>query len=101
MKSAARKGAASSAGAVLKAAQFKAEALAIMRRVHETGQPVTVTSRGKPLVRVEPVRDQKARIGYGSMKGTVEILVPDDQLVSGASSAKWATLQEWDEILKS
>jgi prevent-host-death family protein len=100
MKNAARTRTRSHVESTLKAAQFKAEALAVMRRVNETGQPVTITSRGKPIVRIEPIREEKARIGYGSMKGTVEFLVADAQLVS-AGAKDWSTLSEWDEVTKS
>ncbi len=63
------------AASVLQAAEFKAEALAVMRRVSETGQPVTITSRGKALVRIEPIREERRAAGYGSMRGTVEFLL--------------------------
>ncbi len=86
MTSALRRKNAPAAGAVVNAAKFKAEALAVMRRVAETGQAVTVPSRGKALVRIEPVREEGARTGYGWMKGTVTFLVPDEQLVSTPGS---------------
>jgi prevent-host-death family protein len=82
---------------VLQAAEFKAEALAVMRRVSETGQPVTITSRGKALVRIEPIREEGQPTGYGSMRGTVEFLVPEDELVSGERMSDWGTLEEWDQ----
>jgi prevent-host-death family protein len=85
---------------VLQAAVFKAEALAVMRRVQETGQPVTITNRGKPLVRIEPIREPKGRHGYGSMKGTVEFLVSDDEIVSAAHEG-WGAIKEWDQLDKS
>jgi prevent-host-death family protein len=85
---------------VLQAAEFKAEALAVMRRVSETGQPVTITSRGKALVRIEPVREERQVTGYGSMRGTVEFLTSDDELVSGERSGDWGTLGEWSEASK-
>ena len=87
-------------GSTLQAAEFKAEALAVMRRVHQTGQSVTITSRGKALVRIEPIRDRPRRAGYGSMRGTVEFLVPEGQLVSVRHPAAWDTLKEWDEAAK-
>jgi prevent-host-death family protein len=85
---------------VLQAAEFKAEALAVMRRVNETGQPVTVTSRGKALVRIEPIREGRHAVGYGSMRGTVEFLVPESQLVSSGHAGDWGTLEEWSEARK-
>jgi hypothetical protein len=47
-----------------------------------TLRPVTITSRGKELVPIEPIRTTPRRAGYGSMRGTVEILVSEDELVS-------------------
>jgi prevent-host-death family protein len=87
-------------GTVVAAATFKAKALAVMRRVHETGQAVTITSRGKPLVRIEPVRQESVRKGYGAMRGTVELLVPHDELVGVGDPTAWRTLEEWDEATK-
>ncbi len=79
---------------MLKAAHFKARALAVMRRVHETGEPVTVTSHGRPLVRIEPVHEEAAPAGYGCMKGTCELLVPESE-AGGAPARAWGTLREW------
>jgi antitoxin (DNA-binding transcriptional repressor) of toxin-antitoxin stability system len=71
-----------------------------MRRVSETGQPVTITSRGKALVRIEPIREEREATGYGSMRGTVELLVTEDELVSGGRAGDWGTLDEWNEARK-
>jgi prevent-host-death family protein len=87
-------------GIVLQAAEFKAEALAVMRRVQQTGQPVTITSRGKALVRIEPILEGPRVLGYGSMRGTVEYLVPEDELISAALPDDWGTLEEWREASK-
>ena len=79
---------------VLNAADFKARALAVMRSVHERGEAVTVTSHGRPLVRIEPLRDEKEPVGYGCMKGTFELLTPEDKAFAPRASA-WGTLAEW------
>lgn len=63
---------------VLKSAEFKANALAVMRRVRETGEPVTVTSHGRPLVRIVAIRESKEPTGYGCMRATCELLVPQE-----------------------
>lgn len=97
MKQAAQRKRPRRAGAVYAAAAFKAEALAVMRRVNETGQPVTITSRGRPLVRIEPIRREPVRTGYGAMRGTVELLVPEGELSRGGDPTAWRTLEEWDE----
>jgi prevent-host-death family protein len=82
--------------AVLKAADFKARALAVMRRVHDTGEAVTVTSHGRPIVRIEPVRERREPSGYGCMRGTFELLVAEDE-AAGAPASSWGTLREWRE----
>jgi prevent-host-death family protein len=61
-------------GRVLKAAEFKANALAVMRRVRESGEAVTVTSHGRPMVRIEPLRDDAEPTGFGCMRDTCELL---------------------------
>jgi prevent-host-death family protein len=84
---------------VLKASDFKARALAVMRRVHETGEAVTVTNHGRPLVRIEPLREEDEPSGYGCMRGTFELLV-DEVGVRGASPGAWGTLREWHEAFE-
>jgi prevent-host-death family protein len=100
MKTAAGKRSGRASTSVLQAAQFKAEALAVMRRVQQTGQAVTITSRGKALVRIEPILEEPRRAGYGSMRGTVELLVSDDELASPGRPGDWGTLEEWAEAQK-
>jgi len=65
------------AGRVLKAAEFKANALAEMRRVRDSGVGVTVTSHGRPLVCIVPLRDDPQPTGYGCMRDTCELLAPE------------------------
>lgn len=83
--------------AVLQAAEFKAGALAVMRRVRRTGQAVTITSRGKALVRIEPIREEPRSVGYGAMRGTVEVVGSDEEFVSSRHARDWGTLAEWRE----
>ncbi len=78
----------------LKAADFKARALAVMRRVHERGEAVTITSHGRPLVRIEPLREAREPSGYGCMRGTFELLVSEEEAFASRSSG-WDTLREW------
>lgn len=81
---------------VLQAADFKAHALAVIRKVHDTGEEVTVTSHGRPLVRIVALRAQGEPVGYGCMRGTFELLVPEDR-ARGVAAKAWGTLREWDE----
>ena len=50
------------------AGEFKNRCLKLMDQVHKDGIPITVTKRGKPLVRVAPIRSERRRAG---LKGTI------------------------------
>ena len=55
------------------AGTFKARCLDIMKKVQATGEPVVVTRRGTPVVKVVPVRKKKDDI-FGFMKGKGKIV---------------------------
>jgi prevent-host-death family protein len=57
----------------ISAGAFKARCLAIMKTVQATGEPVVVTKRGAPLVKVVPVRSKRSSI-FGFMKGKGRIV---------------------------
>jgi prevent-host-death family protein len=52
---------------------FKARCLAVMKKVQMTGEPVIVTKRGTPVVKVVPVESEKNDI-FGFMAGKVKIV---------------------------
>ena len=52
---------------------FKARCLAIMKKVQMTGEPVIVTKRGTPVVKVVPVQSEKNDI-FGFMTGKFKIV---------------------------
>jgi prevent-host-death family protein len=52
---------------------FKARRLTVMKQVQTTGEPVVVTKRGTPLVKVVPVGKGKNRI-FGFLAGKVKIV---------------------------
>jgi prevent-host-death family protein len=54
------------------AGAFKARCLSVMKDVQATGEPVIITKRGKPLVKVVPVENQTNSL-LGFMKGKVKI----------------------------
>jgi prevent-host-death family protein len=56
----------------VKAAEFKAKCLQLMDEVARTGEPVTVTKRGKPVARLVPAAEKRSPFGF--MKGRVHIL---------------------------
>lgn len=51
---------------VVPAGRFKAECLALLDRVEQTGEPVVVTKRGRPVAEVVPIRAKKL-----TLKGSV------------------------------
>jgi prevent-host-death family protein len=57
----------------IRASAFKARCLAVMDDVQATGEPVVVTKRGKPVVKIVPV-DSKQDDIFGFMKGKFKIV---------------------------
>jgi prevent-host-death family protein len=51
-------------------ANFKARALEIFRRVQETGEPVLITDRGRPVLRLEPYYGEDDAV-LASLRGSV------------------------------
>jgi prevent-host-death family protein len=63
----------------LPASEFKARCLEVMDRVAVTGEPVVVTKRGKPVVRVLPAsRPRKTLRGFleGRVRSVGDIVAP-------------------------
>ena len=58
------------------AGRFKAECLALLDRVAETGEPYVVTRRGRPVAEVVPVRTRAARTLHGSVTTHGDIVGP-------------------------
>lgn len=50
------------------AAQFKARCLTLLDEVQTTGEPLTVTKRGKPVAVINPAREEQPRKSlFGSL----------------------------------
>jgi prevent-host-death family protein len=63
------------------AAQFKAQCLAVMDQVSQSGRPVVITKHGKPVVKLVPANDGEDEIfgalaGIARIKGDIENTVP-------------------------
>ena len=70
---------------------FKARCLAIMDRVHNDGETVLVTRRGKPLVRVMSVREpvtSPRKLGALAGEATVR-----GDIVHAGFAAEWESLK--------
>jgi prevent-host-death family protein len=61
----------------------KARLLAVADQVASTGEPVVMTRRGTPLVRLVPISPPP------SLEGSVTFLVDEEELI-------YAPLEEWD-----
>jgi prevent-host-death family protein len=56
----------------MRASTFKAKCLKVMDDVQATGEPVIVTKRGKPVVKVVPVESENDLFGF--MAGKFKIV---------------------------
>ena len=57
----------------MRASAFKARCLKVMNDIQATGEPVIVTKRGKPVVKVIPIKPENDDI-FGFMAGKAEIV---------------------------
>ena len=55
------------------AGEFKAQCLAIMDQVRESGEPVLITKHGKPVAKLVPAHNNADDI-FGYMAGKVKIV---------------------------
>lgn len=53
--------------------EFKAKCIQMLKEVQKNGKPLTVTLRGEPIVRVEPIRAEKRKPRLGTLKGQMII----------------------------
>lgn len=58
-------------GKMIGAAEFKAHCLRILDEVQSSGEPVTITKRGRPIAEVKPIEKQERRSIIGALKGSV------------------------------
>ncbi|MBI4952548.1 MAG: type II toxin-antitoxin system Phd/YefM family antitoxin [Myxococcales bacterium] len=56
------------------AAKFKATCLAVLDRVEQTGEPVLVTKRGRPVAKIVPVAPEGTRHPQDALRGSVTFL---------------------------
>lgn len=76
------------------AGEFKAKCLRIMDEVKATGQPVVVTKRGEPVIKLVPIgKGTKTDELFGRLKGLIEIVGDPDDLIRPAFE-----LDEWDML---
>ena len=81
----------------INAAAFKARCLKLIDEVAESGQPITVTKRGKAKVRIVAVRE-KPKTLWGATKGTFKIV--GDIVGPIVDKDEWDEDREWRNIMK-
>ena len=79
----------------INATAFKARCLALIDEVAESGQPITVTKRGKAKVQIVAVRE-KPKTLWGATKGTFRIV--GDIVGPIVDRDDWDEDREWRNI---
>ncbi len=55
--------------------EFKARCIQVLKTVQQTGKPIIVTRRGRPLARIEPIPEGPGSRRLGVLKGRMDIKV--------------------------
>jgi prevent-host-death family protein len=71
---------------------FKARCLKVMKDVRATGEPVIVTRRGEPIVKIVPVSSEKTADIFGFMAGEFKIVGDIESPVTPLSD--WEIMKE-------
>jgi prevent-host-death family protein len=75
----------------LKASEFKARCLAVLDEVERTGEPVSISKRGRIVARLVPPRSLKeTRYPQRALKGTGKTLA--DIIIPAVSVEAWDAL---------
>lgn len=73
-------------GKMIGAAEFKAHCLRILDEVQRSGESVTITKRGKPVVEVTPVKATERRSVIGALQGSVSLM---GDIISPPHKQRW------------
>ncbi len=81
------------------AGEFKAKCLAVMDEVAATGEPVLITKRGKPVVRVATLEESGKREGeedslFGFLRGMGTIAEGADLIASDFTVEDWERMAD-------
>lgn len=69
--------------------EFKAGCIAILRQAQNSGEPLLVTRRGRPIARIEPVPNADSQRQLGVFKGRMRLR---GDLVHTSSKDDWEVL---------
>ena len=70
------------------AGEFKASCLAVMDTVQATGEPVVITKRGTPVVKLMPAEKQSTIFGF----------MADDFRIAGDIESPVVPLDDWEVL---
>jgi prevent-host-death family protein len=68
--------------------EFKAKCIGVIKEVQRSGKSVVVTLRGRPMARVEPLRNGKSGKRLGTLAGTVDVR---GNLIRSDTTVDWET----------
>ncbi len=72
------------------AGKFKQVCLRMLDEVGESGEPIVITKRGKPVAQLVAVRPERADDWRGAMQGEIH----DDLLAPAVDPDEWHALRE-------
>jgi prevent-host-death family protein len=72
------------------ASEFKARCLALLDQVHDTGQPITITKRGKVVAILQPAGDEDEK-PWLKLRGTVKFY--KDPFKPAVDPSEWDALK--------
>ena len=76
---------------VVTATELKAKCLALLDEVDDRGETITVTTRGRPVATLQPVKKKAWKSPAGILAGKLEIV---GDIVNFDSSDMWDALRE-------
>ena len=72
------------------ATEFKARCLALIGQVHDTGKPITITKRGKPVAVLQPLSEEDLE-PWLKLRGTITFY--KDPFTPAVDPSEWDALK--------
>jgi prevent-host-death family protein len=78
---------------VVSVTEFKAKCLALLNEIHENGESITITKRGRPLATVRPAGRKKWKSLEGAWAGRFTI---PDEILEADTADLWEVVNPQD-----
>jgi prevent-host-death family protein len=72
------------------ATEFKAKCLKLIDQVHDTGKPITITKRGKPVAVLQPLSEEDVK-PWLKLRGTIKFY--KDPFKPAVDLSEWDALK--------